>query len=54
MEIFSGLDFRSIADKCGTSITQIERTYYQLNDTIHLTNAVADYKLDTNETIRVI
>ena len=50
----SGLDFRAIADMCGTSITQIERTYYHLNDTIRLTNAVADYRVDSDRTIRVV
>ena len=50
----SGLDFRAIADMCGTSIMQIERTYYHLNDTIRLTNAVADYGVDSDETIRVV
>ena len=52
--IMSGLDFRSIADMCGTSISQIERTYYHLNDTIRLTNAVADYRVDSDGTIRVV
>ena len=50
----SGLDFRTITEMCGTSITQIERTYYHLNDTIRLTNAVADYRVDSDETIRVV
>ena len=50
----SGLDFRAIADMCGTSITQIERTYYHLNDTIRLANAVADYRVDFDGTIRVV
>ena len=50
----SGLDFRAIADMCGTSIMQIERTYYHLNDTIRLTNAVADYRVDSDRTIRVV
>ena len=52
--IMSGLDFRAIADMCGTSITQIERVYYHLNDTIRLTNAVADYRLDSDGTICVV
>jgi len=39
---------------CGTSITQIERVYYHLNDTIRLTNTVADYRLDSDGTIRVV
>ena len=40
--IMSGLSFRQIADMCGTSVAQIERTYYHLNDEIRLTNALAD------------
>jgi len=52
--IMSGVDFRAIADMCGTSITQIERVYYHLNDTIRLTNAVANYRLDSDGTIRVV
>jgi len=28
---------------CGTSVVQIEKTYYHLNDEIRLTNAVAEY-----------
>ena len=50
----SGVDFRAIADMCGTSITQIERVYYHLNDTIRLTNAVADYRVDSDGTICVV
>ncbi|BBP43041.1 tyrosine-type recombinase/integrase [Thiosulfativibrio zosterae] len=42
--IMSGLTFRQIADMCGTSVAQIEKTYYHLNDEIRLTNAVADYR----------
>ena len=30
----------------GTNITQIEGTYYQLNDVIRFANVVADYKVD--------
>ena len=50
----SGLDFRAIADVCGTSIIQIERVYYHLNDAIRLTNAVADYRLDSDATVRLV
>ena len=39
---------------CGTSVAQIEKTYYHLNDEIHLTNAVADYKRNEDETIEVL
>ena len=52
--IMSGLEFRAIADMCGTSITQIERTYYNLNDAILLTNAVADYRVDSDGTIQLV
>ena len=38
--IMGGLDFREIAEMCGTSMGQIERTCYHLNDAIHLTNAL--------------
>ncbi len=50
----SSLDFRAITEMCGTSITEIECTYYHLNDTIRLTNAVADYRVDSDGTIRVV
>ena len=43
--IMSGLGFKQIADMCGTSVAQIEKTYYHLNDEIRITNAVADYSL---------
>ena len=39
---------------CGTSITQIKRTYYHLNDTIRLTNAMADYRVEEDGTICVV
>ena len=35
--IMSGLNFKQIADMCGTSVMQIQRTYYHLNDEIRLT-----------------
>ena len=31
----------------GTNITQIEGTYYQLNDVIRFANAVAEYRVDS-------
>ncbi|WP_407663605.1 tyrosine-type recombinase/integrase [Methylomonas albis] len=39
--IMKGLSFRQVAEMCGTSITQIERTYYHLNDDIRMENALA-------------
>jgi len=52
--IMSGLTFRQIADMCGTSVAQIEKTYYHLNDEIRLTNAVADYRRREDGTIEVL
>ena len=52
--IMSGLTFRQIADMCGTSVAQIEKTYYHLNDEIRLTNAVADYRRRDDGTIEVL
>ena len=52
--IMGGVDFRAIADMCGTNISQIERTCYHLNDNIRLTNAVADYRVDSDGTMYVV
>jgi len=52
--VMSGLSFRQVADMCGTSETQIAKTYYHLNDQIRLTNALADYKRNENGTITVV
>ena len=52
--IMSGLSFKQIADMCGTSVAQIERTYYHLNDEIRLTNALADYRRNEDGTIEAI
>jgi len=46
-KVMSGFNFRQIADMCGTSQTQIEKTHYHLNDEIKRTNGMADY--DINE-----
>ena len=52
--IMSGLTSRQIADMFGTSVAQIEKTYYHLNDEIRLTNAVADYRRNADGTIEVL
>jgi integrase len=52
--IMSGLTYRQVAEMCGTSITQIENTYYHLNDEIRLTNALADYRRNPDGTIQPI
>lgn len=41
----SGLSYRQISDMCGTSATQIENTYYHINEEIMRTNAMAGYRL---------
>ena len=43
--IMSGLSYRQISDMCGTSATQIENTYYHINEEIMRTNAMAGYRL---------
>ena len=52
--IISGLTFRQVADMCGTSVAQIEKTYYHLNDEIRITNAVADYRRKEDGTIEIL
>lgn len=47
-KIMSGLSYRQIADMCGTSVAQIEKTYYHVNEDIMMTNALADYRFDSN------
>ena len=49
--IMSGLNFREIADMCGTSVAMIESTYWHLNDAIRLSNAVVDYRRKSDGTI---
>ena len=44
--IMSGVSFRELSGMCGTSMTQIEKTYYHLNLHIMKTTALKDYKLD--------
>ena len=52
--IMSGLTFGQIADMCGISVAQIEKTYYHLNDEIRLPNAVADYRRNEDDTIEML
>ena len=40
----SNLPISSIAEMCGTSITQIEKTYYHTTDEKMVSNALADYE----------
>lgn len=41
--IKSGLSYKDIADMCGTSTSQIEKTYYHIDRDIKITQALADY-----------
>ena len=52
--IISGLTFRQVADMCATSVAQIEKTYYHLNDEIRITNAVDDYRRKEDGTIEIL
>ena len=44
--ITGGLSYGQVAEMCGTSIAQIERTYYHLNDRLRMTHALAGYEVD--------
>jgi site-specific recombinase XerD len=52
--IMSGLTFRQIADMCGTSVAQIEKTYYHLSNEILLTNAVSYHRRNIDGAIEVL
>ena len=49
--IMSGLSFRQVADMCGTSVDQIERTYWHVDDSIRISNALADHVRNPDGTI---
>ena len=44
--IKAGLSYKDVADMCGTSRTQIEKTYYHIDKEIMMTQALADYFID--------
>ena len=46
--IISGLGHAQVAEMCGTSNTQIERTYFHLNDRLRITHALAGYEVDSD------
>ena len=52
--IMAGLNYRQVADMCGTSVTMIEKTYWHLNDEMWKTAAMADYRRCEDGTIEVI
>jgi integrase len=45
-KIMGGLGYQQVAEMCGTSVSQIERTYFHLNDSMRITNALAGYEID--------
>jgi integrase len=46
--VLSGLSFQQVAEMCGTSDTEIRKTYYHLIDDRRMANAVADFRRDKN------
>lgn len=52
--VLSGLSFQQVAEMCGTSETEIRKTYYHLIDDRRFTNAVADYRRDKDGRITPI
>ena len=42
-KLVNGLSHRQVADMCGTSITQIEKTYYHINDDMMVDAALVDH-----------
>ena len=45
-KIMGGLGYQQVAEMCGTSVAQIERTYFHLNDQMRITSALSGYELD--------
>jgi integrase len=49
--IKSGLSYGNVAKMCGTSVTQIERTYFHIDTEIMISNALAGYFVSDNGVI---
>ncbi|WP_353212939.1 tyrosine-type recombinase/integrase [Rhodovarius sp.] len=43
--ITAGLSYQQVAEMCGTSVAQIERTYFHLNDEARVSHAIAGYEI---------
>ena len=41
--IKSGLTYQRVAQNCGTSVTQIEKTYFHIDKEVMISNALAGY-----------
>lgn len=52
--ITSGLSYQQVAEMCGTSVAEIERTYYHLNDRARMSHALAGYEVDEDGVIIVL
>jgi integrase len=50
--ILNGVSHRKVADQCGTSIAQIEKTYWHLDDQIKIREAVEGYKGDNYDALQ--
>ena len=44
--ITAGLSYQQVAEMCGTSVAQIERTYFHINDDARVSHAIAGYGMD--------
>jgi integrase len=47
-KLVNGLSHRQVADMCGTSITQIEKTYYHIDTDMMREAAMADHDMDND------
>ena len=50
----SGVPIASVAEMCGTSITQIEKTYYHTTEAKMISNALADYEYKNGLLVPVV
>lgn len=51
-KVNSGLDLVSVAEMCGTSVSQIEKTYYRTTREKMKTNALLDYDVVNGSIVR--
>lgn len=51
-KINSGLDLMTVAEMCGTSVAQIEKTYYRTTLEKMRTNALSDYDIVKGSIVR--
>ena len=47
--VTAGLSYQQVAEMCGTSVAQIERTYFHLDDHSRIKHALTGYELDEDE-----